>query len=107
MASHLKMAQVQAIQALREQGWSRRRIARELCIDRGTVGRYIRLAEVGSPSTGPPAGLGGQNQPNPPPGYSGPMSLCEPLRDIIVKALERGLSRQRIWQDLHVADHPK
>jgi transposase len=111
MANHLKMAQVQAIQALREQGWSRRRIARELSIDRGTVGRYVRLADAGSSPAGPrggddenqpnpPPGSDGQNQPNPPPGYSGPVSKCGPFRKIIIEALERGLSRQRIWQDL-------
>jgi DNA-binding CsgD family transcriptional regulator len=30
--------------ALSAQGWSRRRIARELGINRETVGRYLRLA---------------------------------------------------------------
>ncbi len=34
MANYLKMAKIQAIQGLLEQGWSQRRIARELCIDR-------------------------------------------------------------------------
>jgi hypothetical protein len=43
---------------------------------------------------------GEQNRPNPPAGSAGPPSRCEPLREAIVAALERGLSSQRIWQDL-------
>lgn len=41
-----------------------------------------------------------QNRPNPPAGFSGPTSRCEPFREAICAALERGLSGQRIWQDL-------
>jgi len=33
-------------------------------------------------------------------GYSGPVSLCEPFREVIIESLGRGLSCQRIWQDL-------
>jgi len=44
---------------------------------------------------------GGQN---PPAGNCGPQSRCEPLRDVIVKKLDQGLSAQRIWQDL-VSEH--
>ena len=43
MANRLKMARVQSILSLRAQGWSRRRIARELGIDRETVSRYVEL----------------------------------------------------------------
>ena len=67
----------------------------------------------------PPTGSDGQNRPNPPtgsgprsPGYeagskppkyeSGPTSLCEPYRAAIMEGLDRGLSYQRIWQDLKV-----
>jgi transposase len=55
MANHLKMAQVQAIQVLRERGWSYRRIARELGIHRDTVKRYIEsgpAAAVAAPWPG-------------------------------------------------------
>ncbi len=41
-----------------------------------------------------------QNRPNLPAGSSGPASRCEPFREVILAALERGLSSQRIWQDL-------
>ena len=43
MANRLKMARVQSILTLHAQGWSRRRIARELSIDRETVSRYVQL----------------------------------------------------------------
>ncbi len=42
MANRLKMARVHSIQVLHEQGWSDRRIARELGIHRETVGRHVR-----------------------------------------------------------------
>ncbi len=121
MANHLKMAQVQAIQALRARGWSFRRIGRELGVHRETAARYVRLAEAEFHGPGPLMDAGDQNRPNPPTGsedqnrpnplagsapdasrqgYSGPVSLCEPFREVIIESLERGLSCQRIWQDL-------
>ena len=56
MANQLKMADVQALMALHERGWSKRRIARELGIDRETVGRYVRLAQrlTAKPASAPP-----------------------------------------------------
>ena len=116
MANQLKMAQVHSILTLYERGWSFRRIGRELGIHRGTARRYVQLAEAGADvanlSVGagvenrpnPPTGSDGQNRPNPPAGYSGPSSKCDPFREIILEGLERGLSCQRIWQDL-VGDH--
>jgi transposase len=61
----------------------------------------------------PPAGSGDQNRPNLPtgsddqnrpnlPAWSGPLSKAEPYREIIEAKLERGLSYQRIWQDLRI-----
>ncbi len=47
-------------------------------------------------------GSGDQNRPNPPPGFLGPPSLCEPFREVVKESLERGLSYQRIWQDLRI-----
>ncbi len=47
MANQLTMAKVKSILALREQGWSCRRIARELGVHRGTVARYVRQARAG------------------------------------------------------------
>ncbi len=90
MANRLKMAQVNAIWYLLERGWSRRRIARELGVDRATVRRYAR------------AGPEGVSKPATP--TAGEKSLCEPYRAVIQEKLEIGLSAQRIWQDL-TADH--
>ncbi len=45
MSNDLKMAKVISIQALHRQGWSQRRIARELGVDRGTVARQLRQAQ--------------------------------------------------------------
>jgi transposase len=42
VAHVLKMAMIQSIQSLHAAGWSQRRIARELEIDRGTVAKYLR-----------------------------------------------------------------
>ncbi len=111
MANHLKMAQVHAIQALRAQGWSFRRIARELGIHRDTAQRYVELGQAAASGPlpadsavenqpNPPAGSDVENRPNPPAGSSGPASRCEPFRTIIIEGLEQGLSAQRIWQDL-------
>jgi transposase len=101
MANALKMAKVHSIQTLRARGWSRRRIARELGVHRETVARYVQLAEH-RPRAGPDGpGPSNQNRPNPPTGSTGPASRCEPFREVILAALERGLSAQRIWQDLN------
>ena len=49
----LKVNQQQSIIALHEQGWSRRRIARELGLDRGTVGKYLAgKSKPATPQTG-------------------------------------------------------
>lgn len=42
MANQLSMAQVHTIESLRRAGYSNRRIARTLGIDRGTVKKYVR-----------------------------------------------------------------
>ena len=90
--NELKVTQQQTIVALHNQGWSKRKIARELGVDRQTVRRYLAGAEAKSPAN-PQAGalaLGG----------SGPDSLCEPWKERIQAALVAGLSVQRIYQDL-------
>jgi transposase len=58
MANQLKMAMVNAILTLKQRGWSQRRIARELGIDRETVARYVNLRGSGpKPATNAPTGL--------------------------------------------------
>ena len=56
MANLLKMADMQAILALHGLGWSNRRIARELGINRGTVGHYVREADS-KPASAPTGSL--------------------------------------------------
>ncbi len=61
MANVLKMAIVQSIQQLHAAGWSQRRIARELEIDRGTVARYLRPPRPDPNAAISPAGSVGSN----------------------------------------------
>ena len=55
MANLLKMTVVQSILSLHAQGWSNRRIAKTLLINRRTVGRYVQLHQAaGSKCTSAP-----------------------------------------------------
>ena len=56
MANQLKMAEIHTIQTLHQSGYSGRRIATVLDVDRGTVAKYI--AQVQNPPNAP-TGLGG------------------------------------------------
>jgi transposase len=67
MANQLKVVAVNAIEQLLGQGWSQRRVARELGVDRETVARYARLARQsgsgipdhdGNPAKAPSGSLG-------------------------------------------------
>lgn len=94
MANQLSMARVNSIETLHKSGYSNRKIAELLGIDRGSVGKYVKQL---------------QNPPNAPTGsdqvsthLSGPASGCEPFRDVIISKLEKGLSAKRIYQDLKV-----
>src|SRR6266487_5874745 len=105
--NQLNVNQQQTILTLRRQGWSKRRIARELDLDRATVRKY--LAEADSKSPTPQAGSAESPSPksptDPQTGSSsgcGPASLCEAWREQIEQALAQGLSIQRIYQDLVV-----
>ena len=115
----LKVNEQHAIHSLHGRGWSRRRIARELGIDRGTVGKYLDAAKPAIPTAGSevPAGsnpaiptLGPVDTPEAKPAIptagspAGRRSLCEPLRSVIEAGLQSGLSAQRLFQDL-TAEH--
>src|SRR5271157_925780 len=65
--NQLKMDIQQTISTLSRSGWSQRRIARELGIDRETVARYRRLArQTGAPEPAvSPAGSEPIERPNP------------------------------------------
>jgi transposase len=102
---------------LREKGWSRRAIARELGINRETVGRYLRLGA--KPATEVPAGSEAQNATQslsatadssqlsaskpaklPTGSVASSRSQSAPWEEKIFAKLETGLSAQRIYQDL-------
>jgi transposase len=89
--NRLKMDIQHAISSLSRNGWSQRRIARELGIDRETVARYRKLArqaEQPKPAISPAGSKPGR------------ISHCEPFTAAIQVGLDRGLSAQRIYQDL-------
>ena len=128
MSNHLKVAIIDTIASLYRRGWSQRRIARELEIDRETVARYLKQAQAAPKPANAPFGSG-NSQPAPkpanapsgsdsleiaphtdvPPQYSasgdcsrarGRLSDCEPWRDVIQSKCNQGLTAQRIYQDL-------
>ncbi len=127
MANALKMADVQTILTLHDGGWSARRIARELQMDRETVRRHIRLrpgadskpaiAPTGSatvelvvpardglvPIAGGVVAAAGEDA-VPSPTGPGRRSACAPWQAVILEKLKAGLETQRIYQDL-TADH--
>jgi transposase len=129
MPNKLKMDLINTIWALQKQGWSKRRIARELNVDRQTVRRYLRrgsksppVSIAGSPggpeqnhplSTSGTSGEGNENHPLSTLGdlvvsqaleevcvHSGRPSKCEIHAQCILAKVERGLTAQRIYQDL-------
>lgn len=83
--SHItKMELQESILSLSNQGWSERRIARELGVHRATVKRYVSDSKCTNAQTG----------------KQGPVSSCEPYRDRIKEWFESGLSIERIHHDL-------
>ena len=120
MANDLKVAKVLSIQALHAQGWSQRRIARELGIDRETVARHLQRgskpakaptgAEDAKPATAEKAPTGSadpvlHSKPaTDTKAPSGSRSLCFPFQEVIIQLVDQGLSAQRIYQDL-ITEH--
>jgi IstB-like ATP binding protein len=96
--NELKVHLQQAIVGLHQQGWSQRRIARELGLDCGTVGKYLQDSKPAISLTGSEGGL----EPKPAIVHSGSAagrpSLCEPWREQIELAAQAGLSAQRIYR---------
>jgi transposase len=130
MPNQLRVAMIETILSLHHRGWSQRRIARELGIDRETVARHLRLAAsdpnpaiapIGSDLAGSDpnpaiAPIGSTLESDATPGTAavvadrpatprltprvGRPSDCEPWRAAIRAKLDLGLSAQRIYQDL-------
>ncbi len=81
-------------------GWSKPTISEEVSADPGTPGSAAHQAKAGSEPSPPP-----RSSPWPPPPTRAPQaSACEPYREVIEEALERGRNAMAIWQDL-VDDH--
>jgi hypothetical protein len=110
----LKLSQQQSILTLHQAGWSNRAIARELDLNRETIGKYLRSQSTSSPDA--PAGT---KPPKPAisiPGsaptaeakpaiptagsVAGRKSACAIWESQIAAARELGLTAQRIYQDL-------
>jgi transposase len=110
MANQLKMATVQSILSLHAQGWSGRRIARELGIDRGTVSRYVELErtrQVSNPANAPiePDRESAHSKPaSAPISTPGRGSDCAAWHELIEAKQAQGLSARRIHHDL-VTEH--
>jgi transposase len=132
MSHLLKVATIDIILSLHRRGWSQRRIARELDINRETVARYLKQVSLAPKPANAPSGSDTLESPskpaNAPPGSdnletkaipgdlvpasvpvsSGPgtgrKSECERWRDVILSKCDLGLSAQRIYQDL-VTEH--
>src|SRR6266403_857894 len=100
--NELNVSLQNSILSLAANGWSNRRIARELAIHRETVGRHLRL--VGSKPAEVPPGSTGEMEPKPakvPAGFPArSRSQCEPWREFIEQGCQAGLSAQRVYQDL-------
>jgi len=96
--NELKVHLQQAIVGLHQQGWSKRRIARELGLDRGTVGKYLPAGDskpaipltgsepIPDPKpaislTGSPEGAEAKPAIVPTGSPAGRQSLCEPWRE--------------------------
>lgn len=111
VANQLKMAEVQAILALARGGWSGRRIAKHLGLDRQTVARHVRLAGSGGDSKPASAPIGSAAVESTPipiavvgaptgSGTADSVSAAGPWRQVIEQKLEAGFTAQRIFQDL-------
>ena len=96
----LKVSLQTTIYSLVQRGWSQRRIAKELGINREMVGRYLRLPKpaisiTGSEESEDPkpaisiAGIGASRR-----------SRCEVFAEVIAARVEAGLSARQIYQDL-------
>ena len=56
MANRLTMALADTVKSLHQKGWSQRRIARELGVNRETVARYVQQAQNDSKPANAPTG---------------------------------------------------
>ena len=95
MGNYLKVVDTQRVLALLGLGWGHRRIQRETGVHRETV------AKIDRERRSKPANLPADEMaPRPANLPTGPRSSAEPYRAVITAGVDRGLTAQRIWQDL-------
>ncbi len=91
MANHLRVAMIHAILTLHQRGWSKRRIARELGVDRGSVARSLLASSPGgdNPPHGSPPEADASNaatgEANPPLGSNADLKGLAPPSDKIAE----------------------
>ncbi len=105
MANYLRSSMQETIMELHEKGWSKRRIARELAINRRTVNKYIlqsmskcTISTAGSVLDN--EGLTNSKCTISTTGSEGRKSLCAKHHNYIETSLKLNFSAQRIYQDL-------
>src|SRR3990172_8472708 len=87
MTNYLKMPKKSHVLALLELGWSYRRIEAETGVRRETVSRYDRMRQAKAAKTFP--------------GFDPPARFAAAgYHDAILEKRARGLTAQRVWQDL-------
>ena len=96
----LQMDQQQAILTLGKQGWSIRKIARQLDLHRHTVRRYIQDQKIDSKCTTLVTAGNGSKCTTLTTGKMGRFRVCDSVAEIISTKFAQGLSAQRIFQDL-------
>ena len=87
----------ETVSYLYRQGWSIRRISRELNLHRATVSKYVKCttdSNAGESVKCTTDSNTGEDKRN------GPLSACEKYSDYIKSKFKQGLSADRIWRDL-------
>ena len=88
MSNKLKMDKIEAIRNLAAQGWSQRRIARELDAHRSAVKRALQSVQADDGDSKRATVMTGNPAPS--------QSMCDPFREAIEAKLELGLDAKRI-----------
>lgn len=105
MANLLSVTKSNSIKHLQLQGLSQRQIAHALNVDRKTVRRHLPQPAdsepVGDDAKGTTAPAGSE-VPSDPNSAAKSASQCAALAEVIEQKLERGLTAQRIFQDLQI-----
>jgi len=109
MANYLRVSMRETVKTLYVKGWSERRIAKELGINRRTVARYIRLDDPKRAISTAGSDLDSEGVLESKRaisttgfGREGRKSHCAEHHDYIEARLKQGFSAQRIYQDLRL-----